>query len=199
MNVNNWGPFNAEVWGTVSDWAMVAVTALTAYFLVKTFSSQQKVQMLQQTMTDIEKERYRVEYLPKFEIAAANVNNATDGKTIRSTVHFKLKLIAHEAKGLKVTDRQGTGIIEQISISIAHIGQNMPVPVVHATTEFDLYFIILPNTALFPQEGCYFFFAVSFRDSLGNEYEQLCSTVFKDTILSFFAGQPELNLHIVQL
>jgi len=42
---------------------MVAVTALTAYFLVKTFRSQQKVQILQQDITDIEKERYRVEYL----------------------------------------------------------------------------------------------------------------------------------------
>jgi len=63
MNINNWVPFAAEVWGTVSDWAMVAVTALTAYFLVKTFRSQQKVQILQQDITDIEKERYRVEYL----------------------------------------------------------------------------------------------------------------------------------------
>nr|HMU04943.1 hypothetical protein [Saprospiraceae bacterium] len=35
-------PFKADVWGTVSDWAMVLVTILTAIYLIKTFRIQQK-------------------------------------------------------------------------------------------------------------------------------------------------------------
>ena len=35
--------FDVEIWGTVSDWIMVVVTALTAYFLVLTFRQQQRL------------------------------------------------------------------------------------------------------------------------------------------------------------
>jgi hypothetical protein len=53
MNINDFGPFSANVWGTVSDWIMVSVTTLTALFLIKTFKSQKKVQLMQQSITDI--------------------------------------------------------------------------------------------------------------------------------------------------
>lgn len=33
--------FNPDIWGTVSDWAMVLVTALTFYFIYRTFKQQQ--------------------------------------------------------------------------------------------------------------------------------------------------------------
>ena len=33
-------PFYVEIWGTVSDWIMIFVTAFTAIYLVKTFRQQ---------------------------------------------------------------------------------------------------------------------------------------------------------------
>lgn len=43
-------PFYAEIWGTVSDWIMILVTAFTAFYLVKTFRQQNSA---------LEMERYR--------------------------------------------------------------------------------------------------------------------------------------------
>ncbi|PRD56746.1 hypothetical protein [Sphingobacterium gobiense] len=36
-------PFKADVWGTVSDWAIVLITILTARYLVKTFIEQKNI------------------------------------------------------------------------------------------------------------------------------------------------------------
>ena len=40
MTINNFGPFNVEVWGSVSDWSLVIVTIITAYFIWKTLHEQ---------------------------------------------------------------------------------------------------------------------------------------------------------------
>jgi len=71
-------PFIADVWGTFSDWAMVIVTGLTLYFIVKTFRSQQHVQNLQLKMTLIENERYRFEIMPKFNVHSEVLVEAED-------------------------------------------------------------------------------------------------------------------------
>lgn len=44
-------PFDSGVWGTASDWMMVAVTTITAVFLIKTFREQKR-------LTKIEQQRY---------------------------------------------------------------------------------------------------------------------------------------------
>ena len=58
MNINNFGPFNSDVWGTVSDWFIGLITLGTVYFLYKTLKSQIKVQLQQQAITEIELRRY---------------------------------------------------------------------------------------------------------------------------------------------
>jgi hypothetical protein len=56
-----WGyPFNAMVWGSLSDWCMVFVTAVTAYFLYKTLTAQL-------LLTKLEIDKYQVLSAPKFE------------------------------------------------------------------------------------------------------------------------------------
>lgn len=51
-------PFLSSVWGSVSDWALIFVTAFTLYFLRKTLKSQLKVQELQQEINRIEVARF---------------------------------------------------------------------------------------------------------------------------------------------
>ena len=41
MDIFNF-PFLSEIWGTVSDWVMIMVTGITAYFLYKTLYAQKK-------------------------------------------------------------------------------------------------------------------------------------------------------------
>lgn len=61
MDINNFGPFRFEVWGNVSDWAMVIVTAITGILILLTFRSQQKLQKL-------ENEIYRLRIKPEIVI-----------------------------------------------------------------------------------------------------------------------------------
>ena len=42
-------PFDPNVWGTFSDWCLVIVTTLTAIYLIKTFSAQQKIRKTELT------------------------------------------------------------------------------------------------------------------------------------------------------
>ncbi|SHM44361.1 hypothetical protein [Flavobacterium chilense] len=56
--------FDPEIWGTVSDWLMVAVTTLTAYYLYKTLKSQKEVQITQNRLFEIESVRFRESIKP---------------------------------------------------------------------------------------------------------------------------------------
>lgn len=82
MDINNFGPFQSEIWGTFSDWTLVLVTFGTLRYLVKTFKAQsasldiqQKtlesqllVQQSQQQSTDIEQRRFESEIRPDVQI-----------------------------------------------------------------------------------------------------------------------------------
>lgn len=68
-------PFQAKVWGTVSDWAMVIVTGFTAYYLVKSFKAQvdnnniqTKTLLEQQKLTIIEQYIHRERVKPSFSL-----------------------------------------------------------------------------------------------------------------------------------
>ncbi|MBU2060639.1 MAG: hypothetical protein KKH44_02170 [Bacteroidetes bacterium] len=39
--------FNVDIWGTVSDWAMVIITAVTFYFIFRSFQQQQNLYKLE--------------------------------------------------------------------------------------------------------------------------------------------------------
>jgi len=73
-------PLEAEVWGTVSDWIMLLVTAITAYYLYQTLKSQQE-------LTRIEHFRHREGLKPIFTLETTTVSeNLSDTEKI-----FKLK------------------------------------------------------------------------------------------------------------
>lgn len=46
MDINNFGPFQSDVWGTVSDWVVIIVTLGTGIFLVLAFNEQRKTNQL---------------------------------------------------------------------------------------------------------------------------------------------------------
>lgn len=69
MDVNDFGPFQADVWGNVGDWVMIIVTIVTAYYLYQTLNSQNETMYLQKRITDIELHRHRLSIQPKFEVS----------------------------------------------------------------------------------------------------------------------------------
>lgn len=79
MDVNNFGIFNADVWGTVSDWVVVFGTILTIIYLIMTFEKQK-------SLYNIEKERYRNSKKPIFNVEIVDAPYKKDSD-------FFLKLI----------------------------------------------------------------------------------------------------------
>jgi len=63
--------FAVEIWGTVSDWVMVAVTMGTAYYLYKTLRSQQEVQQTQNELFKIESIRFKESIKPILKYVAS--------------------------------------------------------------------------------------------------------------------------------
>ncbi|SEL23514.1 hypothetical protein [Parapedobacter koreensis] len=62
-------PFDANVWGTASDWVMIFVTAITAYYLYQSLKSQREIQLMQQKVTKIEEYDYLMKIKPNFKIS----------------------------------------------------------------------------------------------------------------------------------
>jgi hypothetical protein len=73
--------FTADIWGTVSDWVMISVTAITAFFLFKTLKSQKEVQQTQNEMFRIESIRFKESIKPVLKYAATiTLNSGVEGK-----------------------------------------------------------------------------------------------------------------------
>lgn len=93
MNINHFGPLSPEVWGSVSDWLNITVTAITLYFIYRTFRSQVEVQQMQLKVTNIENERFRKECLPVFqaEILEDQPAQPANPKELLISIGFGLK------------------------------------------------------------------------------------------------------------
>ncbi|WP_158795882.1 hypothetical protein [Pedobacter sp. L105] len=102
MDINNFGPFASDVWGTISDWAMVIVTTLTAYYLWKTLKSQLVVQESQVKVTRIESERYRRESLPLFKLSCTTLAPIIDGNNISLNPRLVIKMEENSCKELQL-------------------------------------------------------------------------------------------------
>jgi hypothetical protein len=92
VTVNDFGPLQAEVWGTVSDSAMILVTIVTAYYLYQTLQSQKIVQEAQSRITIIGNERYRNEHLPVFKLECTHSPFEKIDNEILLKPHFKMSL-----------------------------------------------------------------------------------------------------------
>ncbi|WDF79531.1 hypothetical protein PQ469_05880 [Mucilaginibacter sp. KACC 22773] len=75
MAINNFGPFQSDVWGTVSDWITILVYLITAYFIYKTLRSQLAIQR-------IESNRASREIRPYFSLETRIDENKTGLKLV---------------------------------------------------------------------------------------------------------------------
>ncbi|NHE57945.1 hypothetical protein [Cyclobacterium plantarum] len=90
-------PFNVEIWGTVSDWFMVWVTAITAIYLIKTFKEQQR-------LTEIENYDYKEKIKPEFKIVAEIDHFSVDlDNTAKAIVSLIIYVRNYNAYNVKIT------------------------------------------------------------------------------------------------
>lgn len=101
-------PFRSDVWGSVSDWAMITVTALTAFFLWRTLKSQIDIQTLQTKLFGIEKERFRSEILPVFNVRIDKEQLEFEGDEIIFDIGF-LTIVLNQHWAYKVAFKLSDG------------------------------------------------------------------------------------------
>lgn len=71
-------PFQAEVWGTASDWLMIVITIASLWYIRNTLKSQQEVQRQQTQITEIESKRARRDIRPKVDLEFLGKEAATE-------------------------------------------------------------------------------------------------------------------------
>lgn len=168
MDINHFGPFSPEVWGSVSDWAYIVVTTTTLYFIYRTFRSQLEVQRMQLKITNIENERYRVESLPVFEAEMMEdqpyqYDQVADPLKLLVTIGFGLK--KNECKNLKLI--VSSHMAE--SLEWKHLVGNFDYIMAGGANLIDI--VILKKNDdpfwMFPIE-----LSFNFEDMVGNHYKQ---------------------------
>ena len=104
--------FDVEIWGTVSDWIMIFVTAFTAIYLVKTFKQQNKV-------LEIERYRFTMSIRPSF---SAKLNLYKPIVSIDEVNKIKVNL------DIKVENHRA--LMERIEVQVSHIvtSENLYIP-----------------------------------------------------------------------
>jgi len=114
MDINNFGPFNADTWGSVSDWLITGFTLGSIIFLWRTLTSQKKVQQLQQSLSKIDTLRYLKEIKPDF--LCETRNGSIDGDF--SSLYIYLVPIKNKAQFLKYAfvEHNGT-LIDQTNFN----------------------------------------------------------------------------------
>jgi hypothetical protein len=75
MSLNSFGPFNSEVWGTVSDWGIFSLTIVTAIYFMRTYAAQAKTLKLQVEHNHFEMLKYKNAIRPHFIL---ELNNRID-------------------------------------------------------------------------------------------------------------------------
>jgi len=158
-------PFEADVWGTVSDWAMLIVAAFTAYYLVKTFREQRII-------TQLEQKRFLDSYLPILEVNNVSYTNIQSF----SKTEFDIIIKSNSLQNLKISHN----FPDNFTIAIPYVVKNVMLakgrklsfsislklnPVFIEITEYS------GNTIIF-----------EYQDYLGNKYQQYLFFLGSDNV-----------------
>lgn len=179
--------FNPLVWGTVSDWVVVLVTALTARYLWKTLQSQLKVQELQGKITLIENDRYRQEHVPKFKFKIIDHELTKDSNGVSAWFLISIELtnnIAYKVD-LKVLPWTSGMVFKQnvdVVQDFVQVGfqEKLRVDTLTPTGEFDM-------------SNGEFSCVLLFSDPAGNNYRHVATITFDYTSKNIYADPiPEL-------
>jgi len=119
MDINNFGPYDAAVWGNVSSYLTLAVTSISLYLIWRTLRAQFNAGKDTKTMADIERERHKMEIRPFF-ITSMNgspqyIPNEEAPKSLRLSLlfkngsNYKAKNVSMEISNQGWSKQHGTG------------------------------------------------------------------------------------------
>jgi hypothetical protein len=155
----------ANVWGTVPDWCMVSVTAVTAFFLFRTLKSQKDVQKTQTELYNIESIRFRESVKPilHYALSEGKFKPGEEGKAILTfEITNETAGIALEIKA-DYSDNVGVTPIA-IPTGLSSIKRHL----VKGDEPFLLHFLVDANPRAFNNVV----FGLTYQDIAGTKYKQ---------------------------
>ena len=165
-------PFPADIWGTVADWVMIAVTFATAIALFLTLKSQREVQNTQNRIFDIERIRLREDYRPEFNYSRF-LSNTIAKKPTQYYIGIAITNISHKAaRNLKVTYPDSKRIT-------GNMLESNPRNLIKGAENAKLHLIFEPFHPDVFKEG--FKFTVYYEDLVGTKYRQVVLCGFLPT------------------
>nr|WP_276903217.1 hypothetical protein [Pedobacter kyonggii] len=166
MDINNFGIFNSGTWGTVSDWFMVLVTAITARYIYKTLKSQTEVQKIQEQATNIENEKYRITIEPIFSVK--DVVTEIEKKTDTIDVHLTIDIV------LMNYDCKNISFSHNLYHSTSKIFFVSPKKLEYFSNKSNLVVICALSSLKekFDKDGARLSLTINFNDVIGNGYKQ---------------------------
>ncbi len=171
--LDRYGKFDADIWGTVSDWIMVIVTFVTAIFLYATLKSQNSVQQMQQKLFEIEMYNHRQSIKPYLTFTAYIDNIIKNGLTQSYTINLRFAFNKGEARNVQIKE---TAVYFFKGISLT----GLPINSVQSTLNDSFSVKILMKDHPISNDFIYEFdktisirFVAMFEDITGCKYEQV--------------------------
>ncbi|UCS95419.1 hypothetical protein KZP23_10585 [Echinicola marina] len=182
-------PFSPDIWGTVSDWAMVVVTSLTAIFLILTFREQQRI-------TSIENYKHVQNIKPYFELKPKLLGIKQEGENGEFSAVVTFDYYVRNSDAYDVEFNMSRKLYPKdvgiewptYSNSILHKDKNATFPFMHLFSVGESKIFDIKNNTLKTKHDYTLTADISFSDIEGNRYGQHISYVLlkdgKETIIS---------------
>ena len=182
--------FPVEIWGTVSDWIMILVTAGTAYLLWRTLKSQQEVQSAQNRLLEIEQIKLIKEFKPVIdykdfhdETRQRFLDKLTNGSDFLSVA----------AKNLDENIAINYDFITANNSQVEVVEKFFPQPSLIKGDEFAAIHFIIKNLNNENPITYIFHFLFTYNDLIGTKYQQrVYCTKDENGMISIKSHIPEI-------
>lgn len=158
--------YNPDLYGSLTDWLMLAVTIVTARYLWLTLQSQSMVQKLQQQTTNIENERFRLEVQPNFSMSITKNNIKIVDDNVEIALILDCQLLQADCRNLTV---KNSSMFGEITLSHFLPSENEVVGV--EAHRLNMVCLTCKKT-MFDLTGMNIFTQFKFSDVIGNKYSQ---------------------------
>lgn len=167
LAINNFGPFEADVWGTVSDWMTVIVAGFTAFLIWRTFRSQLEVSRTQRDLLEIERLKFRNQFSVQLEVSGGNT---WDGK---NTIWINLKALNHPARNIRIIN------LEDSQFQYKAIDREI------SLLEVEKWVNLLTQEVLHEELNKTYNIKILLNDELGAEYVQHIVGTFLQPVITY--------------
>jgi hypothetical protein len=152
--------FNVDIWGTVSDWFILMVTTITAFYLYRTLQSQKTVQKIQQDLFLIEKLKFNESIMPKINV------HLIQGNTKKLNQSFFIVEITNQSPS--IAHNISFNCIFGKCVSQVDMVKKLPNNLKNNDEPIMLFFHLIDNSIIFGDLKIEF----TYKDIVGNKYQQ---------------------------